>query len=63
MKEQDDRGMLVKAREEGRAEEKAARVAAERRAEEADEARRQADEACRQETEAREAPRPNSGRP
>ncbi len=45
MKEQDDRGMLVKAREEGmeegRAEEMASRVAAERRAEEADEARRQ----------------------
>ncbi len=49
MKEQDDRGMLVKAREEGmeegRAEEMASRVAAERRAEEADEARHQADEA------------------
>ncbi len=41
MAEQDDRGMLIKAREEGRAEEKAARVAAERRAEEAEEARRQ----------------------
>ncbi|MCP4494635.1 MAG: hypothetical protein GY820_46140, partial [Gammaproteobacteria bacterium] len=49
MKEQDNRGMLVKAREEGeeegRRQEKEARVAAERRAEEADEARQQEAEA------------------
>ena len=52
MKEQDERGMLVKAREEGeeegRRQEREARVAAERRAEEAAEARATAEAQLRE---------------
>ena len=57
MKEQDERGMLVKAREEGeeegRRQEREARVAAERRAEEAAEARVAAERRAEEAAEAR----------